>query len=146
MPIPVKIINESIHPLPAYSTIGSSGLDIRAHIKETIVLQPMERALIPTGLFVEIPLGYELQIRPRSGLAIKNGITCLNTPGTIDSDYRGEIKVILINLSQESQSIVNGNRIAQMVLQKVESLEWKLDTVLEQSTRADGGFGHSGIK
>lgn len=145
MNIAVKIINTSKNPLPTYATNGSSGLDIRASIDVNVVLLPMQRALIPTGIFVEIPQGYEIQIRPRSGLAIKNGITCLNTPGTIDSDYRGEIKVILINLSDTSQNIVNGDRIAQMVLQKIETLEWKLESLLEKTDRGSGGFGHSGI-
>ncbi len=144
MPIKVKIINQSNNPLPTYATVGSSGLDMRANIENEIIMQPLERALVPTGLFVEIPQGYELQVRPRSGLAIKNGITCLNTPGTIDSDYRGEIKVILINLSNESQKIVNGDRIAQIVLQKIESLEWSLNDTLQETTRGEGGFGHTG--
>jgi dUTP pyrophosphatase len=142
----IKIINKSQNPLPAYATEGSSGLDIRANLEAAVLLQPLERMLIPTGLYLEIPKGYEIQIRPRSGLALKNGITCLNTPGTIDSDYRGEIKVILINLSNESQSIVNGDRIAQMVLQKIETLEWILDYNLEETKRANGGFGSSGVQ
>jgi dUTP pyrophosphatase len=146
MPITVKIINKSANALPEYATIGSSGLDIRANIETDIVLAPMQRYMVPTGLYMEIPLGYEIQVRPRSGLALKNGITCLNSPGTIDSDYRGEIRVILINLSTESQTIVNGDRIAQIVLQKVESLEWKQDTELQETDRGVGGFGHSGIK
>jgi dUTP pyrophosphatase len=144
--IKIKIINNSTNDLPTYATIGSSGLDIRANLVEDITLKPLERFLVSTGLFVEIPIGYEIQIRPRSGLAIKNGITCLNSPGTIDSDYRGEIKVILINLSNESQIIVNGDRIAQMVLQKIETLEWELNIELQKTERAEGGFGHSGIK
>jgi dUTP pyrophosphatase len=146
MNIQVKVINQSKNALPAYSTIGSSGLDVRASLEEDLVLKPFERFAVPTGLFVEIPKGYEIQVRPRSGLALKNGITCLNTPGTIDSDYRGEIKVILINLSNESQKIVNGDRIAQFVLQKVETLEWELNHHLLETERADGGFGSSGIK
>ena len=116
----VKIINQSTNPLPAYATEGSSGMDIRAYINETVTLQPLERALIPTGLFIELPTGYEAQIRPRSGLAIKQGLTCLNSPGTIDADYRGEVKIILINLSQEPQTIHPGDRIAQMVVHEVE--------------------------
>ena len=118
MPIEVRIVNHSNNPLPEYATIGSSGMDIRAFLEKAIDLQPMERAVIPTGLFIELPEGFEVQVRPRSGLAIKQGITCLNTPGTIDSDYRGEIKIILINLSSEQQSIHPGDRIAQLVLQK----------------------------
>jgi dUTP pyrophosphatase len=140
----VKIINESNNPLPAYATEGSSGMDIRAFINETVVLQPLERALIPTGLFIELPQGFEAQIRPRSGLAIKQGITCLNTPGTVDADYRGEIKIILINLSNEIQSVNNGDRIAQMVIQKVEKIDWSLSIELEQTERSTGGFGSTG--
>lgn len=143
-PIQIKIINHSNNPLPEYATLGSSGMDIRASLSEPLVLQPMARDLVPTGLFVEIPLGYEIQIRPRSGLAIKQGITCLNTPGTIDADYRGEIKVILINLSSEPQTILPGDRIAQMVLQKVEQIQWVSATELGDSERGTGGFGSTG--
>lgn len=143
-PIQIKIINHSNNPLPEYATLGSSGMDIRASLSEPMVLQPMARDLVPTGLFVEIPLGYEIQIRPRSGLAIKQGITCLNTPGTIDADYRGEIKVILINLSSEPQTILPGDRIAQMVLQRVEQIQWVLATELGSSERGAGGFGSTG--
>jgi dUTP pyrophosphatase len=146
MPVTIKLINRSGNANPAYATSGSSGLDIRAFLTELVILQPMERKLIPTGLYVEIPSGYEIQVRSRSGLAIHQGISCLNAPGTIDSDYRGEIQVILINLSSQSQTIVNGDRIAQLVLQKIETLEWKLDTVLQKTDRSGGGFGHSGIK
>ena len=142
--IHVKIVNQSGNPLPEYATLGSSGMDIRASLSEPLVLQPMARDLVPTGLFVEIPLGYEIQIRPRSGLAIKQGITCLNTPGTIDADYRGEIKVILINLSSEPQTILPGDRIAQMVLQKVEQIQWVPTTELGASERGAGGFGSTG--
>lgn len=142
--LPIKIINQSNNPLPEYATLGSSGMDIRASLAEPMVLQPMARDLVPTGLFVEIPLGYEIQIRPRSGLAIKQGITCLNTPGTIDADYRGEIKVILINLSSEPQTIQPGDRIAQMVLQKVEQIQWVPATELGSSERGAGGFGSTG--
>lgn len=142
--IAIKIVNESGNPLPEYATLGSSGMDIRASLAEPLVLQPMARDLVPTGLFVEIPLGYEIQIRPRSGLAIKQGITCLNTPGTIDADYRGEIKVILINLSAEPQTINPGDRIAQMVLQKVEQIQWVPATELGASDRGAGGFGSTG--
>lgn len=143
-PIQIKIINHSNNPLPEYATLGSSGMDIRASLSEPMVLQPMARDLVPTGLFVEIPLGYEIQIRPRSGLAIKQGITCLNTPGTIDADYRGEIKVILVNLSAEPQTINHGDRIAQMVLQRVEQIQWVLATELGSSERGEGGFGSTG--
>jgi dUTP pyrophosphatase len=140
----VKIINHSNNPLPTYATEGSSGMDVRAFINETVTLQPLERALIPTGLFIELPQGFEAQIRPRSGLAIKQGITCLNTPGTVDADYRGEIKIILINLSNENQSVNNGDRIAQMVIQKVEKIDWSLSVELEQTERNAGGFGSTG--
>jgi dUTP pyrophosphatase len=144
--IQVNIINKSTNELPAYATAGSSGLDIRAYINEEIILAPLERQLIPTGIYLSIPTGYEIQVRPRSGLAVKNGLTCLNSPGTIDSDYRGELKVLLINLSNSSQKIVNGDRIAQLVLQKVESLEWQLVNDLDITQRNDGGFGHSGVQ
>ena len=139
-----KVINKSDNPLPAYATSGSSGMDIRAAISLAIELKPLERKLIPTGLFVEIPEGYEIQVRPRSGLAIKQGLTCLNTPGTIDADYRGEIQVILINLSAESQIINPGDRIAQMVVQKVEKVEWMLTETITSTERNAGGFGHTG--
>jgi len=142
--IEIRIINTSSNSLPEYATEGSSGMDIRAHLSQPIELKPLERTLIPTGLFMEIPLGYEAQIRPRSGLAIKQGLTCLNTPGTIDADYRGEIKVILINLSNEAQVIHHGDRIAQMVIQKVEMVTWKQADVLEETQRSVGGFGHTG--
>lgn len=142
--IQIKIINQSNYALPEYATLGSSGMDIRANLEEPMVLEPSARALVPTGLFVEIPLGYEIQIRPRSGLAIKQGITCLNTPGTIDADYRGEIKVILINLSSEQQILQPGDRIAQMVLQKVEQIQWVPTTELASSDRGAGGFGSTG--
>lgn len=142
--IEIKIINTSSNPLPAYATQGSSGMDIRAALDQSQTLKPLERALVPTGIFVEIPQGYEVQVRPRSGLAIKQGITCLNTPGTIDADYRGEIKVILINLSQEDQVIHPGDRIAQLVVQKVEMAVWKQVEELEVTERNAGGFGHTG--
>jgi len=141
----VKIINTSSNPLPAYATAGSSGMDIRCNIDNPIVLQPLERTLIPTGLFIELPIGYEAQIRPRSGLALKQGLTCLNSPGTVDADYRGEIKVILINLSQEVQTINHGERIAQMVIQKVESADLIEVDMLNDTQRAAGGFGHTGV-
>lgn len=143
-PVSIKIINKSENPLPAYATSGSSGMDIRAMLNEPKKIKPLERVLIPTGIFLEIPLGYEAQIRPRSGQAIKQGITCLNTPGTIDSDYRGEIKIILINLSAEEQVIQPADRIAQMVFQKVEQIAWKQASELNISERNEGGFGHTG--
>jgi len=130
--------------LPAYETIGSSGMDLRANLERPVKLQPMQRALIPTGLFIELPLGYEAQIRPRSGLAIKYGITCLNSPGTVDSDYRGELKIILINLSDEAFNIQHGERIAQMIIQPVVKAEWEVVQVLNESKRGEGGFGHTG--
>ena len=142
--ISIKIINHSANPLPDYATIGSSGMDLRASLDQPQTLQPFERILIPTGLFIELPHGYEAQIRPRSGLAIKQGITCLNSPGTIDSDYRGEIKIILINLSQEKQVIQPGDRIAQMIAQKIEKAEWTEVIELETTSRNTGGFGHTG--
>ena len=142
--IEIRIVNRSSNPLPEYATSGSSGMDLRAHIDAPQTLKPLERTLVPTGLFIELPNGLEAQVRPRSGLAIKQGITCLNTPGTIDADYRGEIKVILINLSQENQVIQPGDRIAQMVIQKVEQVSWKLAQELETTERNAGGFGHTG--
>lgn len=143
-PIRVSIVNQSNNPLPDYATVGSSGVDIRAFLEQPITIQPSERILVPTGIFVEIPVGCEIQIRPRSGLAIKQGITCLNTPGTIDADYRGEIKVILINLSADAQIIQPGDRIAQMVLQKVERIEWQVTEQLGATDRGSGGFGSTG--
>lgn len=142
--IEIKIINKSDNSLPEYATSGSSGMDIKAHLSDVVTIKPMERILIPTGLFLEIPDGYEAQIRPRSGLAIKNGITCLNTPGTIDADYRGEIKIILINLSLEEQVIRHGDRIAQMVFQKVEKAVWLKTKEINVTERNEGGFGHTG--
>ena len=142
----VKIINKSNNSLPEYATTGSSGMDVRAFIEKDIILKPLERQLISTGLFIELPLGFEAQIRPRSGLAIKLGITCLNSPGTIDADYRGEIKVILINLSNEDVTICNGERIAQMVFQKVEQASLILVETIEETSRGEGGFGHTGKK
>lgn len=140
----VKIVNKSHHPLPHYATTGSSGMDLHAYLNAPISLQPLERVLIPTGLFLEIPQGLEAQIRPRSGLAIKQGLTCLNTPGTIDADYRGEIKVILINLSNEIQTIQDGERIAQMVFQEVTQINWVTVDQLNNTDRGAGGFGHTG--
>ena len=140
----IPIVNHSHHPLPAYSTQGSSGLDLRAFVTAPVQLAPLERVLIPTGLHIALPNNWEAQIRPRSGLAIKQGLTCLNTPGTIDADYRGELKVILINLSNEIQVIQDGDRIAQIVFQQVEKMEWQLVENLETTQRGDGGFGHTG--
>jgi dUTP pyrophosphatase len=142
--VSIKIINNSSNPLPAYATEGSSGMDVRANIAEAIFLKPLERSLVPTGLFVELQTGYEIQVRPRSGLAIKNGITCLNTPGTIDADYRGEIKVILINLSNETQQVNPGERIAQLVLAKIDHAHWIQSEIIEITERGEGGFGHTG--
>lgn len=140
----IKIINQSGNPLPEYATDGSAGMDIRASLTAPVVLRPMERVLIPTGLFIELPEGYEAQIRPRSGLAIKHGITCLNSPGTIDSDYRGEIKIILVNLSQEEHIIQDKDRIAQMVVGSVEKVKWKTVEKIAITSRNEGGFGHTG--
>ena len=140
----VKIINKSHHQLPAYETIQSAGMDLRANLEEPITLQPMQRCLVPTGLFMALPAGYEAQVRPRSGLAIKKGITVLNSPGTIDADYRGEICVILINLSQEPFVINDGERIAQMVISNYEQVEWNQVEVLDDTVRGAGGFGHTG--
>lgn len=142
--IEIKIINQSSNPLPQYATAGSSGMDIRANLSEPVSLRSLERVLIPTGLFIELPEGFEAQVRPRSGLAIKQGITCLNTPGTIDADYRGEIKIILINLSAEPQVIQHGDRIAQMVFQQVVKGHWQETVQLAVTERNDGGFGHTG--
>jgi dUTP pyrophosphatase len=140
----VQIVNNSHHPLPSYATTGASGMDIRAFLEMPMQLAPMQRVLVPTGLSIAIPENWEVQIRPRSGLAIKQGLTCLNTPGTIDADYRGEIKVILINLSAEVQTIQDGDRIAQMVFQKVEKANWELVQQLDNTERGAGGFGHTG--
>lgn len=145
-PVHIRIINKSDNPIPEYATSGSSGMDIRAFLETTLTLKPFERALVPTGLYIEIPENYEAQIRPRSGLAIKQGITCLNTPGTIDADYRGEIKIILINLSSEDQVIQTGDRVAQMIIQKVEKANLEEVEVLNETERAEGGFGHTGKK
>lgn len=142
--VEIKIINRSANPLPEYATAGSSGMDLRAHLESPQQLGPLERALIPTGIYIELPAGYEAQVRPRSGLAIKQGITCLNTPGTIDADYRGEIKIILINLSGQEQVIEPGERIAQLVIQKVERACWVETESLDESSRNAGGFGHTG--
>lgn len=141
-----NIVNTSTNPLPAYATQGSAGMDIRADLSATLVLQPMQRSLVPTGLFIELPEGYEAQIRPRSGLAIKQGITCLNSPGTVDSDYRGELKVILVNLSDTPQEIHHGDRIAQMIIARVEKAALNVVQQLNTSQRGEGGFGHTGVK
>ena len=142
----IKIINKSDYALPSYETKGSAGLDLRANIDKPIVLQPLDRALIPTGLFMELPVGYEAQIRPRSGLALKKGITVLNSPGTVDSDYRGEVGVILINLSSVDFTINPGDRIAQMVIAKHEQAKWVEVDGLSSTERGEGGYGHSGDK
>ena len=142
----VLVINKSNNELPAYETIGSAGLDIRAFIEESITLKPLERKLVKTGLFLEIPVGYEAQVRPRSGFALKNGVTVLNSPGTIDADYRGEVGVILINLSQENVEIHSGDRIAQLVFAKVEQAEWNEVETLSETERGAGGFGSTGKK
>lgn len=142
----VKIINKSTNPLPQYQTNGSAGMDLAAHLDQPVTLQPMERQMIPTGLYMELPSGLEAQVRPRSGMAIKKGLTVINSPGTIDSDYRGEIKVALINLSGEAQTIEHGERIAQLVIAKHETISWELTEVLEESERGAGGFGHTGTK
>jgi deoxyuridine 5''-triphosphate nucleotidohydrolase (dut) len=142
--VKVKIVNNSSNPFPAYGTEQAAGMDIRANLDEPMVLKPLQRVLVPTGLFIELPEGYEAQIRPRSGLAINHGLTCLNSPGTIDADYRGEIKIILINLSQEEQTIYHGDRIAQMVVHQVERVKWKKVDELKATRRNDGGFGHTG--
>ncbi|SDB86745.1 dUTP diphosphatase [Williamwhitmania taraxaci] len=140
----VKVINSSRFDLPSYATVGSSGLDLKANIEETLIIGSLERCIVPTGLFLEIPLGYEAQVRPRSGLAFKHGITVLNTPGTIDADYRGEIKVILVNLSNQSFSIEAGERIAQIVFSKIELVSWVDVNAISNTDRGDGGFGHTG--
>ncbi len=142
----VRIINKSNHDLPAYETSASAGLDIRANITEVIELKPLERTLVKTGLFMEITEGYECQVRPRSGLALKKGISVLNSPGTIDADYRGEVGVILINLSNETFTIENGERIAQLVFAKVEQAAWQQVEVLTETDRGTGGFGSTGVK
>ncbi len=140
----INIINKSEHPLPAYETAHAAGMDLRANITETVALAPMQRILIPTGLFMELPLGYEAQIRPRSGLAFKHGITVLNSPGTIDADYRGEIKVLLINLGSEPFEIKHGERIAQMIIAKHETANWQVVDQLGETTRGAGGYGSTG--
>ncbi len=142
----INIINASSHPLPSYETLASAGMDLRASIQEPISLKPLERALVKTGLFIELPLGYEAQVRPRSGLALKKGITVLNSPGTVDADYRGEIGIILVNLSSETFVIENGERIAQLVIAKHERAEWNEVDALSETARGAGGFGSTGLK
>lgn len=142
----IKIINRSAHKLPHYETNASAGMDLRANITEAVTLEPLQRTIIKTGLFMELPVGYEAQVRPRSGLAAKKGITVLNAPGTIDADYRGEIGVILVNLSNEAFVIENGERIAQMVIAKHERADWKLVQELSDTARGEGGFGSTGVK
>ena len=142
----IRIVNNSHHPLPAYETPASAGMDLRAFIPGDIILKPLERAVVPTGLFIELPIGFEAQVRPRSGLAIKKGVTVLNTPGTIDADYRGEIKVILVNLSNGDFVVKDGERIAQMIIASHEQAEWVQVVELEQTSRGTGGFGSTGHK
>lgn len=142
----INIINKSSHDLPHYETIASAGMDLRANITDTITLKPLERAIVKTGLFIELPIGYEAQVRPRSGLAAKKGVTVLNAPGTIDADYRGEIGVILVNLSHEDFTVENGERIAQLVIAKHERVEWNAVKELSKTSRGEGGFGSTGVK
>ena len=142
----LKIVNTSDNPLPEYETTGSAGVDLRAQLQEPVMLKPLQRALIPTGLYIELPDGYEAQVRPRSGLALKKGVTVLNSPGTIDSDYRGEIKVIMINLSNETTVINTGERIAQLIISKFEKVQFKEVDELSETERGEGGFGHTGVK
>ncbi|EOZ96731.1 Deoxyuridine 5'-triphosphate nucleotidohydrolase [Indibacter alkaliphilus LW1] len=142
----IKVINNSKHDLPQYQTELSAGLDLRANLDEPVTLLPLERKLIGTGLFIELPAGYEAQIRPRSGLAFKHGLTVLNTPGTIDADYRGEIKVLLVNLSNEPFTVANGERVAQMVVAKHEQIKWQLSELLSETERGTGGYGSTGKK
>lgn len=141
----VKIVNKSSNPLPEYKTIGSSGMDLLSNNDEAITIQPMERALVPTGLFLEIPLGYEGQVRARSGLSIKNGITLVNCVGTIDSDYRGELKIPVINLGQEAFTIEKGDRVAQLIIAKYESITWETSDTIDETDRGSGGFGSTGV-
>ncbi|TDG95715.1 dUTP diphosphatase [Cardinium endosymbiont of Culicoides punctatus] len=141
----IPIINRSNHPLPTYATTGSSGMDLRAYIDAPITLSPLQKALIDTGITIALPKGYEAQVRPRSGLALKHGITVLNSPGTIDSDYRGEIKILLVNLSQESFTVQNGDRIAQLIIAKYEQICWKVVSVLDETARGIGGHGSTGM-
>jgi dUTP pyrophosphatase len=140
----IRIVNRSRHSLPTYETIASAGMDLRANLSQDVLLRPLERAIVPTGLFIELPVGFEAQVRPRSGLAIKNGITVLNTPGTIDADYRGEVMVIMVNLSAEDFVVRDGERIAQMIISRHERAEWEEVNELQKTQRGDGGFGHTG--
>ncbi|PIQ20011.1 MAG: dUTP diphosphatase [Cytophagales bacterium CG18_big_fil_WC_8_21_14_2_50_42_9] len=142
----INIINQSKHALPSYQTSSSAGMDLRANLEKSVILNPLQRALIPTGLYLELPIGYEAQIRPRSGLAYKHGISIVNSPGTIDADYRGEIKVLLVNLSDQSFTVEDGERIAQMVIAKHEIIEWQEATVLSVTERGAGGYGSTGVK
>ncbi len=142
--VKIKIVNQSAYQLPEYKTADAAGMDLQANIETALSLEPLERKLVPTGLFIELPQGYEAQIRPRSGLAVKQGLTLLNTPGTIDADYRGEIKVILVNLSNEVQTVSPGQRIAQMVVARYTHVQWEAVEVLSESIRGEGGFGHTG--
>ncbi len=144
--IQIKVINKSHHPLPQYATALSAGMDLRANIPEPVTLKPMERRLIPTGLFIALPPGFEAQVRPRSGLALKHGITVLNTPGTIDADYRGEVMVLLVNFSAEDFVVADGERIAQMVIARHEQAEWEETDQLDETVRGAGGYGHTGVK
>lgn len=141
----VRVRNTSGNPLPAYATTGSAGMDVCAHVQQSLVLQPMQRALVPTGLYVEIPGGFEMQVRPRSGLALKHGITILNAPATIDSDYRGELRILIVNLGQEPFTVENGMRIAQLLLATTTHVHWQLAEALTETARAAGGFGHTGL-
>lgn len=141
----IKIINRSSHPLPAYETESSAGMDLRANLEAPLILAPMERKLIPTGLYIELPKGFEAQIRPRSGLALKHGISILNSPGTIDADYRGEIKILLINFSRSDYEIVNGDRVGQMIISRHELVNWEEVEVLTETIRGEGGYGHTGL-
>lgn len=142
----IKIINRSHHPLPEYSTLSSAGMDLRAFVSEPVTLLPLERQLIPTGIYIELPEGYEAQVRPRSGLAYRHGITVLNSPGTIDADYRGEIGILLINLSNEPFTIQDGERIAQLIVARYERISWQIASTLSESDRGSGAFGHTGTK
>jgi dUTP pyrophosphatase len=141
----IKIINKSAHALPAYETEASAGMDLRADLSETVVIRPMERKLIPTGLFIELPVGFEAQIRPRSGLALKHGIGILNSPGTIDADYRGELKILLVNFSTEDFEVAKGDRVAQMVISRHEQINWDEVDILTETVRGEGGYGHTGL-
>jgi dUTP pyrophosphatase len=142
--VSIKIINRSNNDTPEYATEGSAGMDLKAHLEHPVKLKPLQRQMIPTGLFIELPAGFEAQVRPRSGMAFKKGITCLNSPGTVDSDYRGELKIILVNLSDTEQTIENGDRIAQLIIAKVERAEWDVVQELNATQRGHGGFGHTG--